>query len=197
MASITDFVGHGFIDNVDKVIKETNEIKTSKQVAVDYDFFCEQLLPVFAGKVEDEAFNEKYIAFVGGTDVRLNVTEGNNLRLSIPPVVDTVKLKIGSVDKVSVNGAFEDYAKMSTVNSTVAIDNLSASIASNYEGIDVDDYYSNLLQWNEVLVENGYEPYDLSGLKLIAKDIRGDSNTSNNANGVNLPEFDDEFGDWV
>lgn len=195
MSKMTDIVGHNFIKNVDKVIEETQRDKTAKQVAMEYKFFCENLLPVFSGKVEDPDFNEKYISFVGGTDVRLNVVEGTTLRLSIPPVLDTVKLKIGSKDKVSVHGAFEDYAKTSVVNSSVAVSNLAADIATVYEGIDVDHYYTNILQWNEVLLENGYEPYDVSGLELIAKDLRG-VQTKVTGDKEDLPEFDDGFGDW-
>lgn len=162
---IDDILGNGFTESMSSAIKEARK-ERRLEAHVEYDFFVENLLPVIAGKVEDKDILQKWTAWLGGSNVTANIVRNGELYLVIPPIDDKLQFNI-SDHRIPPKAAFEEYSRLAEVNEAAATRNLLTAVQGWHKEYTLEQLYLDYSKWNEIFVEHGYEPRDLSNLELI------------------------------
>lgn len=169
MTHIKDVVDANFLANMDNAISSARE-ENMLDAQIDYDMFVEHMLPHISGKQPDSQFTEKYISFVGGTNVTGHVVKDGVEVLTIRPIAAPLDLKIKNPTKIDGVGIFSDYKQASEINQNAASNMLMDTVESWRKPITVDDIYLEMKQLNKILVDEGYEPNDLTDLELVVSD---------------------------
>lgn len=162
---IDDLLGSGFTESMSDAIKESRK-ERRLEAHVDYDFFVEHILPVIAGKVEDKDILQKWTAWLGGSNVTANIVRDGELYLVIPPIDNKLQFNI-SEHRIPPKAAFEDYSRLAEVNEAAATRNLLSAVQGWHKEYTLEQLYLDYSKWNEIFIEHGYEPRDLSNLELI------------------------------
>lgn len=182
--NIDTILGEGFSDQLKDTLEEVKQ--DIRQVAVPLEMFRDNFIDYFTGEKDDPEFNQKWIAWIGGPDVPVNLVHNGKLVYTISPIVKKLKYKDYDKEKYEPGYVIDQCKNLAPINPQLARQKMVEAVKQWVHLHDIESIYYDSVKWNDVLAFCGKPTLDLTPLKYAVYLQR-----KNAGLGINEEEFAD------
>lgn len=163
--TIDDILGEGFADSMTKTIEEVRGDKP--KVAVNIELFKEMFIDFFTGEKQDDNFIQKWVSWVGGPDVPVNIVHEDELIYTIEPVIKSLPYRDYDREQYEPAHILKQCQALLSVNPTKSRNKMVDAVRHWIKLHDTEKIYFDSIRWNKVLELCGKEQIDLTAIKYV------------------------------
>lgn len=184
--NIDTILGEGFAEQLKGTLEEVKQ--DTNQVAVPLEMFRDNFIDYFTGDKEDPDFNQKWITWIGGPDVPVNLVHNGELVYTISPIVKKLKYKDYDKEKYEPGYVIDQCKNLAPINPQLARQKMVEAVKQWVHLHDIESIYYDSVKWNDVLAFCDKPTLDLTPLKYAVYLQRQNA-------GLDINE--DEFADVI